>query len=99
VRELRGNERLQLEANRRFADVRLRSRNQMGKMTELDSMSVKELEKRFANTNPNSINHDLIKPVLDAKRRRADSRRTWIISLMSATIAALGIVVGYLIKK
>jgi hypothetical protein len=37
----------------------------------------------------------LIKPVLEAKRRRSDSRRTWIISLISATIAVLGIAVGF----
>jgi hypothetical protein len=68
-------------------------------MTKLDSMSIKQLEISFANTLPDSINHDLIKPVLDAKRRRSDSRRTWIISLISVMIAALGILVAYLTKR
>jgi hypothetical protein len=68
-------------------------------MTKLDSMNLKELEARFANTLPGSINHDLIKPVLAAKLRQEDSRRTWIIASISAVIAILGIVVAYFAKK
>ncbi len=68
-------------------------------MTKLDSLTTKQLEERFANTLPGSINHDLIKPVLEAKRRKADSRRTWIIALTSATIAVLGLLVAYLTKN
>jgi hypothetical protein len=45
-------------------------------MTNLSAMNMKQLEALFANTLPGSINHDLIKPVLEAKRREADSRRT-----------------------
>ena len=68
-------------------------------MTKLSTMNIKQLEALFANTLPGSINHDLIKPVLDAKRRHYDSTRTWIIALISATIATLGIVVAYIAKK
>lgn len=67
-------------------------------MTKLSSMNIKQLEALFANTLPESINHDLIKPVLEAKRRDSDSRRTWTIAFISATIAIVGIVVAYLNK-
>ena len=65
-------------------------------MKNFDKMSSKQLERLLANTFPGSVNHDLIKPVLEAKLRHFDSRRTWTISLISATIAVLGIVVAYL---
>lgn len=68
-------------------------------MTKLSSMNIKQLEALFANTLPESINHDLIKPVLEAKRRDSDSRRTWTIAFISATIAIVGIVVTYLNKN
>jgi len=58
-----------------------------------DSMGIRQLEARFANTLPGSINHELIKPVLEAKIRRANARRTWIIASISAAIAILGAIV------
>ena len=68
-------------------------------LRKLNAMNIKQLEALFANTLPGSINHDLIKPVLEAKRRHYDSRRTWIIALISAMIAVLGIAVGYFTRK
>ena len=68
-------------------------------LTSLSEKSTKELEALLANTLPGSNNHELIKPVLEAKRRRADARRTWIIALVSGSIAVLGIVVGWLSRR
>lgn len=68
-------------------------------ITKLDAMNIRQLETIFANTLPGSINHDLIKPVLEAKRRHCAARRTWIIAMTSAMIAILGIVVRYFTKR
>ena len=68
-------------------------------MTKLNSMNLRQIEALFANTLPGSINHDQIKPVLEAKRRQHEARRTWIIALISATIALFGILVAYLTRK
>ena len=70
----------------------------MADMTKLDTMSVKQLEELFANTHPGSLHHDIIKPVLEAKRRHADSRRTWIIAGGTALIAIAGLVMRFFVK-
>jgi len=60
---------------------------------EFEQMSVRELERRFVNCLPGSVNHSLILPVLEAKRRRADSRRHWIFFIAGTIVAVSGLVV------
>jgi hypothetical protein len=69
------------------------------KQNQLESLSLKQLERLIARPSPGSLNYELITPNLEAKRRRADVRRTWAIALVSATIALLAIVVEYLTRK
>lgn len=58
---------------------------------DFDRMSVKDLERRLANCLPGSLNHSLIVPVLEAKRRRTDAVRTWIFFCVGAVIAVAGL--------
>jgi hypothetical protein len=59
---------------------------------EFEKMSLRELERRLANCLPGSVNHGLIVPVIEAKRRRADSRRIWIIFIVGTVVAVAGLV-------
>ena len=58
---------------------------------DFEGMSQRELERRLANCSSGSINHGLIVPVLEAKRRRSDVRRNWIFFGIGTLLALLGL--------
>ncbi|HEV8412073.1 MAG TPA: hypothetical protein VGQ49_00670 [Bryobacteraceae bacterium] len=58
---------------------------------ELHSRSIRELERLRANCLRGSINEELITPILEAKRRKVDSRRMWIVAIMGSAVALLGL--------
>jgi hypothetical protein len=70
--------------------------NQDMSSKELDRLPIRELERLRANCLRGSINEELITPILEAKRRKADSRRVWIVAIMGSAVAVLGLVVSYL---
>jgi hypothetical protein len=65
-------------------------------MQDLDRLSIRELERLQANCSRGSIREEQITPILEAKRRSSDSRRTWIIAIMGSAVALLGLAMSYL---
>jgi hypothetical protein len=59
---------------------------------EFEKMPLRELERRLANCLPGSVNHGLIVPVIEAKRRRAESRRIWSFFIVGTLVAVAGLV-------
>jgi len=59
--------------------------------TELESMSLRQLEQLKAECLRGSDRDDQVTPVLESKRRRAESRRTWIIAIVASAIALIGL--------
>jgi len=63
---------------------------------ELESMSIKQLEKLQTGCFPGSIRYDQVSPILEAKRRRADAKRAWVVAIIASAIALLGLLISYL---
>ncbi len=67
--------------------------------SELEAMSIKQLQQLRAGSFPGSVRYDQVTPILEGKHRRADTRRAWVIAIIASTIALLGVVVSYFIRR
>jgi len=49
--------------------------------SELEAMSIKQLEQLRAGCFPGSVRYDQVTPILEGKHRRAGTRRAWVIEV------------------